>query len=289
MKSIVKQYNRKAAFTIIELLTVMSIIIILIGLLVPSLNMARRFARKLTQKNQLRTIGIAIEFFNTEFDGYPPSSALDGNGQPYCGAMKLCEAMVGRDLLGFHPDSTFSRDGMNIVGRQLYDPSTLGARKELFMQLDNASAYRLLDIYGPGNAAPFTENTFVLCDVYKREMRTGMKMGMPVLYYTAETSNKMHDPNNPPSLLDNNGNIYNYWDNQSLVGLGKPWEEAGKTTTHDLSEPDGLRFYRNTRNEKITTLSRPYREDSYILMSAGFDGEYGTSDDIYNFDWKYRQ
>jgi len=287
MKSIVKQSNRKAAFTIIELLTVMSIIVILIGLLVPSLNMARRFARKLTQKNQLRTIGIAIEFFNTEFDGYPPSTALDGTGQEYCGAMKLCEAMVGRDLLGYHPDSIFSRDGMDIVGRQLYAPGTLGARKELFMQLDNASAYMLVDIYGPGNAGSFTEDTFVLCDVYKREMRTGMKMGMPVLYYTAETSNKIHDANfAPTTALDNNGNIYNYWDNHSLVGLGKPWEQAGQGLPHDL---DLTRFYRNTRNEKITTLSRPYREDSYILMSAGFDGEYGTSDDIYNFDWKYRQ
>ena len=285
MKSIVKQSNNKAAFTIIELLTVMSIIIILIGLLVPSLNMARRFARKLTQKNQLRTIGIAIEFFNTEFDGYPPSTALDGMGQPYCGAMKLCEAMVGRDLLGYHPDSIFNSDGTDVIGRQLYTPGTLGARKELFMQLDNASAYRMVDIYGPGQSSPFAENTFVLCDVYKREMRTGMKMGMPVLYYKAETSNKLHDPNFPPTPLNNSDNIYNYLDNDSLVRLGKPWEQSGQ------GPPvlDMIRFYRNTRNEKITTLSRPYREVSFILMSAGFDGEYGTSDDIYNFDWKYRQ
>ncbi len=289
MKSIIKQSKNKAAFTIIELLTVMSIIIILIGLLVPSLNMARRFARKLTQKNQLRTIGIAIEFFNTEFDGYPPSTALDGNGQEYCGAMKLCEAMVGQDLLGYHPDSIFHRDGTDFAGRQLYAVATLGARKELFMQLDNASAYMLVDIYGPGNTGSFRENTFVLCDVYKREMRTGLKMGMPVLYYKAETSNKLHDPNNPPTALDNNGNIYNYLDNESLAGLGKPWEQAGSSAPHDLALNDGFRFYRNTRNEKITTLSRPYREDSFILMSAGFDGEYGTSDDIYNFDWKYRQ
>ncbi|MHC4727187.1 MAG: prepilin-type N-terminal cleavage/methylation domain-containing protein, partial [Planctomycetota bacterium] len=36
MKSIVKQSSRKKAFTIIELLTVMSIIVILIGVLVPA-------------------------------------------------------------------------------------------------------------------------------------------------------------------------------------------------------------------------------------------------------------
>ena len=27
----------------------------------------------------------------------------------------------------------------------------------------------------------------------------------------------------------------------------------------------------------------PYNADSYILMSAGRDGLFGTSDDIYNF------
>ena len=287
MKSIVKQSNKKAAFTIIELLTVMSIIVILISLLVPSLNMARRYARKLTQKNQLRTIGIAIEFFNNEWDGYPPSAALGGEGQPYCGAMKLCEAMVGQDLLGFHLDSLFNRDGIDGLGRLLYEPTTLGARKELFLQLENANTYRLVDIYGPGQTAPFEERTFVLCDVYKREMRTGMKMGMPVLYYKADTSSKLHDPNVAPTPLDNSGNIYNFWDNQALIGLGKPWEQGGKGASHSLS--NSARFYRNTRNNQITTVRRPYREESYILMSAGYDGEYGTSDDIYNFDWKYRQ
>lgn len=287
MKSIVKQSNRKAAFTIIELLTVMSIIVILIGLLVPSLNMARRFAKKLTQKNQLRIVGIGIEFFNNEWDGYPPSGAFDGNGQQYCGAMKLAEAMVGKDLLGFHPDSVFSADGLDATGRQLYDPTTLGARKELFLQLDNANVNMLSEIYGPGNTSPFNENTIVLCDIYKRDMRTGKKTGMPILYYKAETSNKLHDPNFTPTATDNMGNIYNFNDNQAMFTLGKPWEDPGKQSTHILSTIS--RFYKNTRNDKISTLNRPYKEESYILISAGFDGEYGTTDDICNFDWKYRE
>jgi len=286
MKSIVKQSNKKAAFTIIELLTVMSIIVILIGLLVPSMNMARRFARKLTQKNQLHVIGVAIEFFNSEWDGYPPSSALDGEGQPYCGALKLAEAMVGQDLMGFHPDSLFIRDGVDGTGRLLYGPTTLGARKQLYLQLESANVYRLRDLYG-ANTEPLVPDNFVLCDVYTRELRTGLKMGMPVLYYKAETTNNLHDPNNLPTPLDNNGNIYNHWDNQALVGLGRPWEEIGKATKHSLSEP--YRFYKNTRNYKIVRPARPFRSDTFILMSAGYDGEYGTADDICNFDWRYRQ
>ncbi|MBW7989035.1 MAG: type II secretion system protein [Planctomycetes bacterium] len=287
MKSIVKHSSRKAAFTIIELLTVMSIIVILIGLLVPSLNMARRFAKKLTQKNQLRIIGIGIEFFNNEWDGYPPSSAFDGSGQQYCGAMKLTEAMVGKDLLGFHPDSAFRADGLDTTGRLLYDPVTLGARKELFLQLDNANVNMLSEIYGPGNTGSFNENNFVLCDIYRRDMRSGRKTGMPVLYYKAETSNKLHDPNFVATATDNNGNIYNFNDNQAIFALGKPWEDTGNASTISLSSP--TRFYRNTRNDKISTLRRPYKTDSYILISAGFDGEYGTADDICNFEWKYRE
>ena len=290
MKSIVKQSNRKAAFTIIELLTVMSIIVILIGVLVPALNNVRKYAQKVKQKTQLHGIQQSIELFYNENDGYPPSGALDGNGQPYCGAMKLCEAMMGRDLLGFHPNSAFRTDGMDLAGlRDLYtpDPDNIKARMGPFLQLDNANAYRLIDIYGSGHTAPFNENLFVLCDEYTRQMRTGMKTGMPILYYKAETSNNLHDPNSLPIPMDNKGNIYNYWDNQVLVGLGKPWEEAGKATTHSLSNP--ARFYRNTRNDKITTVRRPYRSDSFILISAGYDGEYGTADDVCNYDWNYSE
>jgi len=290
MKSIIKQSNRKAAFTIIELLTVMSIIVILIGVLVPALNNVRKYAQKVKQMAQFNSMQSAIELFNNEHDGYPPSGALDGAGQPYGGAMKLCEAMMGRDLLGFHPDSAFRADGMDAAGiRQVYLPTEDNLRTRIgpFLQFENANAYRLVDIYGSGQTAPFQENLFVLCDVYTRQMRTGMKMGMPVLYYKAETSNNLHDPNSLPTPLDNKGNIYNYWDNQALIGLGRPWEEAGKSSPHSLREP--ARFYRNTRNDKITTLRRPYRTDTYILISAGYDGEYGTADDICNFEWKYRE
>jgi hypothetical protein len=43
-------------------------------------------------------------------------------------------------------------------------------------------------------------------------------------------------------------------------------------------------FYRDyIRDPKVTATDWPYRPDSYILVSAGKDGEYGTDDDIRNF------
>ena len=125
MKSNVKQSNREAAFTIVELLTVMSIIVILIGLLVPALNKVKQYAYDVKQQAQFHSIDAAIELFNSEFDGYPDSDALDPDGLPYCGAMKLCEAMMGRDLMGFHPDSIFRSSGLDSIGNNIYPlPST---------------------------------------------------------------------------------------------------------------------------------------------------------------------
>ena len=302
MKSNVKQSSRKAAFTIVELLTVMSIIVILIGLLVPALNKVKQYAYEVKQQAQFHSIETALELFNSEFDGYPPSDALDPDGVPYCGAMKLCEAMMGQDLMGFHPDSIFRSSGLGSLGTNLYPlPSStvaytnsLSARKGPYLPLENANAFQLMDIYE--EVGPFEDEKFVLCDVFRRvtHRQTGQKVGMPILFYKANTADILHDVDNP----DNPQNIYDYTDNHSLVLLGKPFDPPSKGgTPHRLAietgQPPGYRFYMNTTNDKVLSSSRaavrPYRVDTYILISAGSDGEYGTPDDISNFDWRYRE
>jgi len=293
VKPIAKQSNKKAAFTIVELLTVMSIIIILMGLLAPAMNRARRFARKVSQKNQFHSIDVALEMFRAEFDGYPDSGAQDASGAPYCGAMKLAEAMLGQDLLGFHPDSRFlviGTDGATPPTDFYPDPAppspfpqwyidNLKSRKEYYLPLENANAYKLNDIYPNVATSTFNGDRFVLCDVYTPVMNisTGKKIGMPILYYKANTSLNSHDLANE----NNSDNIYKYMDNHALVGLGKPWNPTG--AGHTLFT-DPTKFYTSTWNEKVSAMNRPYRVDSFILISAGFDGEYGTPDDVFNFE-----
>jgi type II secretory pathway pseudopilin PulG len=284
-----RQFGKRAAFTIVELLTVMSVIIILIGLLVPALNKVKWVAYKVKQKNQFHAIEVAMNLFNLEHEEYPPSAATDDAGAPYCGAMKFCEAMVGRDLLGFHPDSRFLADGTDGAGTQMYPDEgsipdnlyreNLKAREGPYLKLSQVNAYRLGDLYS--NTAPFDSSQFVLCDVYTRveSKSTGKQVGMPVLYFRANTSNTLHEY----SPADNSANIYNVDDNIEVVRLGMPWmRQPPAGPLHQLaSTPE--KFYEETQNTKITTSVRPHHPDSYILLAAGFDGEYGTPDDIYNF------
>ena len=302
MKSNVKQSNREAAFTIVELLTVMSIIVILIGLLVPALNQVKRYAYEVKQRAQLKSIDTALELFNSEFDGYPDSDALDPDVVSYCGAMKLCEAVMGRDLMGFHPDSIFRSSGLGSSGINLYPPQSTGlaytnslsARKGPYLPLDNANAYQLMDLYEETGPYAPGEN-FVLCDVFRRvtHLQSGKKVGMPILYYKANTARTLHDIDDPT----NSQNIYDYTDNHDLVMLGKPFDPPPNGGRHRLavdpsSPTPGHRFYMNTTNDKLlaslAAAVRPYRADTFILISAGSDGEYGTPDDITNFDWRYR-
>lgn len=60
-------------FTIVELLVVISIIIILAGLLMPTLNKARDKAKSINCVVNLKQIGIAIQTYTVDFDGYYPA------------------------------------------------------------------------------------------------------------------------------------------------------------------------------------------------------------------------
>jgi len=302
MNTMKEQTKKKAAFTIVELLTVMSIIIILIGLLVPALNRVRRYTRRVRQKAQFHSIEVAMELFATDFDDFPSSNAKDENGDDYCGATKLCEAMMGQDLLGFHPYSHFNSDD-GVGADELYpdnppDPpdaaylANLRLREGPYLQLESANTYKLKNLYGSGKTGLLDEDRFVLCDAYRcvtprtagvGDTGLGSKTGMPILYYRADTSKTNHNVDTPTDPR----NIYNYRDNEELVKLGLPWEQS-PGIYHPLYKDEMLtsdweRFYVDTKNDKITTTSRPYRVDSYILLSAGFDGQYGTSDDVFNF------
>jgi prepilin-type N-terminal cleavage/methylation domain-containing protein len=294
-----KTKDKKRGFTIIELLTVLSIIIILLAMLVPTLNAVRRFAKVVTQKGQFHDISKGLEMFRIDFgDAYPDSSQFDLTPDPYCGAMKLCEAMVGQDGLGFHPDSVFDNMGLAADGvTQLYynrppglttptptlaEEANLRTRKVKYME---GAEFQMTSI---GELFPlqsiFDKDCAVICDVFKRtglRNAKGQKLGMPILYYKADSTKLTH---NSIDGVASKTNIYDYLDNDQLLGIDVPWMTA-PNNKHPLFSnslaPD--LFYSNTKDKAVTTMDKPHNPNSFILLSAGWDGLYGTRDDIYNF------
>lgn len=319
--------KRKKGFTIVELLTVMGIIAVLIGLLVPALSLVKDYSKRIQQRAQFHGIDVGLEIYKTEFGSYPnsydngdaiiPDHPVDPT--PYCGSNKLAEAMVGLDLLGFHPSADFRSDGLNtvidkngatLVDIDIYDTTganptwqtaqeNIDARKGPFVDLEHANAFRMDEVYTTA-PAPFIANfappsgggpfyPLVLCDVYakKRGGTGGKKTGTPILYFKAHDNFSVQeqdvDNNGSGSLIDDD--IYRLDDNWQLLQLGMPDDATPYAIEQAVATGDPYQEFDNMIvNDQVQSIRRPYRADTYILISAGKDGDFGTADDIFNFE-----
>ena len=321
-RTIVK--TRTSGLTVIEILVVVGIIALLVGLLLPAVHTVQKMAKEVKQKAQFTSIELGLAAFKSDYGDYPPSSWWnpDPTGtatrQDYCGAQKLSEALLGWDLLGFHPDSGWRADGLDRAGGPLaYDPLKVNAavsldkRKGRYVELEHANVFQLGDsVPGArdglfpdtsnisGTNVPLAARTYVMCDVFTvndRKILTNastlavpgvaaqmVSPGTPILYYKANPASKVH----ADAQVDPQFRIYNVRDNWPLVSLGmvadalKPLG-TGTRRMHPLA--DANYFYEYIRDPKIQARPWPYRPDSYLLISAGADGIYGTHDDIRNF------
>ncbi len=300
--------RKRTGFTIVELLAALGIIALMVGLLIPALSMVRRTAKEVKQKAQFTTIELALTAFKNDYGDYPPSTI--GTGTSYCGAQTLAEALLGWDLLGFHPKSAWRADGYDGLtpnGQWTYDPDrvrddnndgipdSFDERKGPYLELATANAFRVGDLFSPNSTALLEPFPFVICDVFGiKEITVARgvdpvtgervtiteKAGTPILYYKANTSKKTIDYRAPSD------SIYNVYDNHSLLSLGKitngkPHRLSNHTVFYGIpaDNPPKIGYIQDPKVARLW----PYRPSSYILISAGADGLYGTGDDIRNF------
>ena len=297
-----RKMNRKlktTGFTIAELLTVVAVLAILIGILMPALSMAKKMARETKQKAQIHSIDIGLNVFKNDHGDYPPSHGDNGSGgidYGYCGAQTLTEALMGQDLLGFNPESVFKEgDTDNVTGypadlTTVTGKANLESRKGPYLERENIGVFEAKDIF----ASNFLNNglagdRYVICDVFAAANRTitlpngdtkTFKVGTPILYFRANIAKTEIDKNGPLN------SIYNIYDNQLLilqktVADNKDHEGFLKKGSAD---PDNFYIYIEDPLVSTSSRKRPIRPDTFLLISAGYDGLYGTADDICNFE-----
>ncbi|MEN6428209.1 MAG: type II secretion system protein [Phycisphaerales bacterium] len=302
--------TKRSGLTVIEIMVVVGIMALLVGLLLPAVHSVQKMAKDTKQRAQLTAIELGLAAFKNDYGDYPPSNwwdpstSVSGMVRDYCGAQKLAEALLGWDLMGFHPDSAWRSDGLdaNKTANSVYwektvDVNALKKRKGRYIELESANAFLLgggVDALFPGAVDPLAQRTYVLCDVYpvtERKVRMSdgkmVSPGTPILYYRANPANLLH---NPPSLDRTSACVYDARDDIPLINLGQ-LADATKATRDphwlaaDVKAAGFDYFYDYIRDRRLPTTATdwPYRPDSYLLISAGMDGIYGTDDDIRNF------
>jgi type II secretory pathway pseudopilin PulG len=243
----------------------------------------------------------------------PPETSIMNSA----GALKLAEAMLGLDLMGVHPDTGFRVDGMNrwpyVASNSVtYAPGTyllydrtntieMQKRKGRYVELDVANPFQwgmttvhdgLYDLSSCGPCAAAADCP-LLCDVFGKGKDvilsntngTHKRAGRPILYYRANPAYKFLNTTPGATFIS----TYNSLDNDNMLGVIEMNDFTRMGTPHGafnwnpLSAVGALNSFITDPRVSTTTSRVAYRPDSYILISAGADGFYGTSDDICNF------
>jgi prepilin-type N-terminal cleavage/methylation domain-containing protein len=298
--------TRNKAFTLVELLTVIGIISLLLSLALPALNEARVRAREVGNKASLHSIGVAIESFANDMGYYPESNRINPNTNEKCrlnlvdnpdnepiivvddepdqGAHTLFEALFGLDKQGFQKDHYYQNDGDGYPvaptrGGILAETKRWGP----YLELESVDLGEMRDAHPNGDK--FDPGGVNMNPVFVDTL--DKKAPKAVLYYRARASKRLlwpADGNYPDD------SIYDYDDNINIT-------QDKYTGSSDYMYPqiaideDFYRFIWDNRTGVGTTeddmfrspSARPYKKDSFILINAGRDHQYGTADDLCNF------
>lgn len=340
------------AFTLVELLTVVAIIALLIGILVPALSRARTQAKVGATRAVLKAMGEGLDLFRNENpeecrsgEGYPSSAWRDDPTEPglqkISGAQWLVRYLMGKTLDGYIPRRTVPRAVFGLGSADFeeaywydydrsHNPLAPLDRVGPYLPQDRVVVKKPLELPGfdilqaQGGSIYSTNNRAMHQPVFLDTF------DYPILFYSANTAMYRRAKTTAPlaGRVDSTQagptdviGIYTHEDNGLFTGLegtsqnmpewplgmGNPnadmslkrfgdWTGGMPMEPREFLDPPANRFtfpyyilnktvFESTKKDAQGTDATvtPYRADSFLLISPGVDGIYGSEDDINNF------
>jgi prepilin-type N-terminal cleavage/methylation domain-containing protein len=258
------EIGKSRAFTLVELLVVISIIGLLVSLLVPTVSMALLTSRKNATQKILKELGIGIEAYHRDFGDYPRSRGFRASDTAELKALSGAMQTGAANLVYYLRGPAGNGWGTEAGGRMPYDTgiSAMGSRPNrafgpYYQTTPDAMAYEkdpvnsqtvpgaFLDAFKPGGR--------ILYFRYERRPRLVSGSGSTAVFepnYRVRDNDPVSPPIPTPGTDGGDGCAKVNYGNQAWL------DEIVQIETY------------------YTNLKRYVRED-YLLVSPGPDGRYG--------------
>jgi len=261
-----------AAFTLVELLVVVSIIALLLGVLLPTFGQARKIAQNSATQSRVMGLSHGCEMFYQDYRYYPGQDKITKSrlrpipinplSNHLVGAQVLTMEMFGFDVTTDANDPTKKYDG---DGREV-DHWCRRSRPKMYVEFEPGD----LDTVGDKTVRDPKINGF-----WPYTILDEFTDSKPILYY----------PSTPGAhgLLS----IYKASENLPWMSddmLAQDWFKFRKFIANPTyGNPEELEVQENSASPWNKDVI-PFRPKSFLIIGAGKDGEYFTDDDNLNFN-----
>ncbi len=308
------QIANPKAFTLVELLTVIGIIAILVGILLPVVGSVRKAGYSAKTQALISSLAAGIERYQQDFGAYPGPLL---NSEVYSITLPTNSSTTGF-VTSNATNITMAENlvlglcgGLKInSGTVNYDPSLVGQGPRCLNKSTNTNktyqpyadanplSWQADPTNGNNQTGHFFDDSAPLpggaSDSIIPEYVDGYPDPMPILYLRAKPgatgiiatgSGAQYDLNQIIGYTTNNIGVSKTLSSSSYKSATYPQHGlkalgAGGTLNSSSIYPyQALSYFTNF----TISSSTPRQKDGYILISAGSDRVYGTDDDITNF------